>query len=85
MSPLTVIFQRQGAQRKHQWGGFKVFATIYPDFVVVLLPAALVAVKLTVYFPAAEYVCTGYLTVEDVLSPKFHFLQWAILYLCQQM
>jgi hypothetical protein len=61
-------------RRESSNGGFKVFATIYPDFVVVLLPAALVTVKLIVYFPAAEYVSTGYSTVEYVISSKFHFL-----------
>ena len=38
-----------------------------------LLPAALVAVSLTVYFPAVEYLCVGFFAVEDVPSPKFHF------------
>ncbi len=25
------------------------------------------------YFPALEYLCVGFLAVEDVPSPKFHF------------
>jgi len=39
----------------------------------VLLPAAFVAVSVTVYFPALEYLCVGLLAVDDVPSPKFHF------------
>ena len=61
-------------RRESSNGGFQSFCDNIPDFVVVLLPAALVTVKLTVYFPAAEYVSTGYLTVEYVISSKFHFL-----------
>lgn len=49
-------FPKTGSAEKAAMWGFKVFATIHPDFVVVLLPAALVAVKLTVYFHAAENV-----------------------------
>jgi len=39
----------------------------------VLLPAAFVAVNVTVYFPALEYLCVGFLAVELVPSPKSHF------------
>jgi len=46
---------------------------MYPDMVLVLLPAAFFTVKLTVYFPALLYLCTGFLAVEYVLSPKLHF------------
>lgn len=46
---------------------------IYPDIVLVLLPLAFLTVKPTVYFPALLYVCTGFLAVEDVPSPKLHF------------
>jgi len=46
---------------------------IYPDFVTELLPLAFFTVKLTVYFPALLYLCTGFLDVEYVPSPKFHF------------
>ena len=37
----------------------------------VLLPAALVTFRVTVYFPAFVYLCTGFLAVEVYLSPKF--------------
>ena len=46
---------------------------IYPDIVLVLLPAAFFTVKLTLYFPALLYVCAGFLVVEYVPSPKLHF------------
>jgi hypothetical protein len=46
---------------------------MYTVFVVVLLPAALVTLKLTLYFPAIVYLCTGFFWVEYVLSPKLHF------------
>jgi len=39
----------------------------------VLLPAAFVAVNVTVYFPALEYLCVGFCRVDDVPSPKSHF------------
>jgi hypothetical protein len=39
----------------------------------VLLPAALPTVKLTVYFPAAVYLCVVFCLAEVVPSPKFHF------------
>ena len=35
-----------------------------------LLPAVFLTVKLTVYFPALAYLCTGFFSVEVVLSPK---------------
>ncbi len=38
-----------------------------------LLPASFVAVIVTVYFPVLEYLCVGFLAVEVVPSPKFHF------------
>jgi len=38
----------------------------------VFLPAAFFTVKLTVYFPALLYLCTGFRVVEVLLSPKFH-------------
>ena len=40
---------------------------------IVLLSAVFFTVKLTVYSPALLYVCTGFLAVEYVSSPKFHF------------
>ena len=52
---------------------FTYFTVIYPDIVLVLLPLAFLTVKLTVYFPALLYVCTGFLAVEYVPSPKLHF------------
>ncbi len=41
--------------------------------VLVLFPAEFIAVKITVYVPAFVYLCTGFLFVEYVLSPKLHF------------
>ena len=41
--------------------------------VLVLLSLAFFTVKLTVYFPALLYVCTGLFCVEVVPSPKVHF------------
>jgi hypothetical protein len=41
--------------------------------VFVLLPTAFFTVKLTVYFPAVMYLCTGFLAVEYILSPKLYF------------
>ena len=40
------------------------------------MPPSLVAVSFTVYFPALEYVCVGFFTVEEVPSPKFHALAY---------
>ena len=37
----------------------------------VLLSAAFVTFKLTVYFPALIYLCIGFFAVELLLSPKF--------------
>ena len=45
---------------------------IQHGFVTVLLPAEFFTVKLTVYFPALPYLCTGSLAVEVLLSPKLH-------------
>ena len=38
-----------------------------------LLPTGLFTVKLTVYFAALLYICTGFRSVELVPSPKYHF------------
>ncbi len=38
-----------------------------------MLPAELVTVSVTVYFPVLEYLCVGFCRVDDVPSPKFHF------------
>jgi len=38
--------------------------------VTVLLPPAFVAVRVTVYVPAVEYVCTGLWTVDVLPSPN---------------
>ena len=46
------------------------FTVMYLDFVIELLPAAFFTVKLTVYFPALLYLCTGFLAVDVLLSPK---------------
>ena len=45
------------------------------DSVVMLLPAELVAFRLTVYVAFAQYVCTGFFIVEFVQlpSPKVQF------------
>jgi hypothetical protein len=49
-----------------------LLTVIYPVLVIVLLPAALVAVRVTVYVPTLVYVCDG-LSVEEVLpSPNDH-------------
>ena len=45
---------------------------IYPGIVLVLLPCEFPAVRETVNFPFLVYVCTGFLVVEEVPSPKFH-------------
>ena len=59
---------------KEATGAFRAVTTfIWLDFVTELLPAALVTVKPTVYFPASLYVCVGILSVEVVPSPKLHF------------
>ena len=36
-----------------------------------LLPAAFFTVRITAYFPVGVYLCTGFLAVEVLLSPKF--------------
>jgi len=41
------------------------------NIVLVLLPAEFFTVKLTGYFPALPYLCSGFLLVEVLLSPKF--------------
>lgn len=46
---------------------------IYPDLVTILLPAAFLAVKLIVYFPALLYVWSGFCCVEVFPSPKTQF------------
>jgi hypothetical protein len=38
--------------------------------VTVLLPPSLVAVRVTVYVPAVEYVCTGFWSVDELPSPN---------------
>ena len=49
-----------------------LLTVIYPVLVIVLLPAVLVAVSVTVYVPTLVYVCDG-LSVEEVLpSPNDH-------------
>jgi hypothetical protein len=45
-------------------------ATIQSALVTVLLPPALVAVMVTVYVPAVEYVCTGFWSEDVVPSPN---------------
>jgi len=40
--------------------------------VLVLLPWVFLTVRETVYLPFLVYVCKGFLTVEDVPSPKLH-------------
>ena len=37
---------------------------------IVLLPAAFLAVSLTVYLPVLLKVCTGFCSIEEVPSPK---------------
>jgi hypothetical protein len=44
--------------------------TMYPVFETVLLPPEFVAVSVTVYVPAEEYVCTGCCSVELPPSPN---------------
>lgn len=46
-----------------------------------LVLLAFVAVNLTVYCPALDYVCGGLCSVEDVLSPKLqsHFIGAPVL------
>jgi hypothetical protein len=45
---------------------------ISPVRVVVLLPAALATVNVTVYVPAARYLCSGFSNGEPPPSPKSH-------------
>jgi hypothetical protein len=49
-----------------------VTTLIDPDLVIVLLPAAFLAVRLTVYFPALLYVWSRFCCVEVLPSPKTH-------------
>lgn len=51
------------------------FTVIKLDFVILLLPLEFFTVRVTVYFPSLLYVCTGFLAVEDVPSPKFQFCE----------
>ncbi len=44
-----------------------------PVFVRELVPPAPPAVNVTEYSPDSLYVCTGFLSVELVSSPKYHF------------
>jgi hypothetical protein len=44
---------------------------ISPGIVFVLLPWEFPAVRETVNFPFLVYVCTGFLVVKEVPSPKF--------------
>jgi len=37
------------------------------------MPVALVTLRVTVYFPALEYLCVGFCLVEIIPSPKSHF------------
>jgi hypothetical protein len=43
--------------------------------VLLLLSFAFFTVRLTVYFPALLYLCTGFLAVEYVPSPKLQFYE----------
>ena len=45
----------------------------------ILLPAELVAVNLTVYVPALEYVCDGFWEMSALPSPKFQFHEVGVL------
>src|SRR5664280_1269464 len=54
-------------------GAFTPFETvIYLAFVTELLPIELSTFKLTAYFPASLYMCTGFCCVAFVPSPKRH-------------
>ena len=57
---VSGAFPLSGETEKAGTGGFKAFTTIKLDFVTVLLPAAFLTVRLTVYFPALLYVCEGF-------------------------
>ncbi len=52
--------------------GAGLVTVIYPTRVAVLLPPALVAVRLTVYVPAVVYWCEGFWSADEPVSPKFH-------------
>jgi hypothetical protein len=56
---------------KEATGAFNALIVIYPIFVSILLPAALVAVKLILYVPAVVYMCEGFSVVDVLLSPKY--------------
>jgi len=49
---------------------FTYFTIICPGFDTQLVPLAFFTVSLTVYFPDLVYLCTVFLTVEVLLSPK---------------
>ena len=57
---VSGAFPLSGETEKAGTGGFKAFKTIKLDFVTLLLPAAFLTVRLTVYFPALLYVCEGF-------------------------
>jgi hypothetical protein len=50
-----------------------ILTATYPNIVSALLPFVFFTVKQTAYFPALLYLCTGFLAVEVVPSPKLHF------------
>jgi len=57
---VSGAFSLSGEAEKAGTGGFKAFTTIKLNFVTLLLPAAFLTVRLTVYFPALLYVCEGF-------------------------
>ena len=57
---VSGAFSLSGEAEKAGTGGFKAFTTIKLNFVTLLLPAAFLTVRLTVYFPALLYVCKGF-------------------------
>jgi hypothetical protein len=52
---------------------------INPVFVIVLLPAALVAVSVTVYVPMLVYICEGLSAVAVLPSPNDHIHDVGVL------
>jgi hypothetical protein len=61
------------AEIKDATGAATVSLTVmYPDSETVLLPSALVVVRVTVYVPADEKVCEGFCSVDVPPSPKDH-------------
>jgi hypothetical protein len=72
---VSGAFPEVGIAVNEATGGVEAVTTILLDFGKEVLPALFVTVKLTVKVPALLYVCTGFFSVELVLSPKVHLYE----------